>query len=123
MDLSLSSSQAKRLIFSWPAILYHETAERLAYWIGCSPFTHEVEGSTPTGATNPNDFSDSIDQNIRTQEKVVSEWRSVIAVSLNIGGGVRLIKPAKLYTQRNNWSNWLLLSHFVFKQQDKTTKY
>ena len=30
-------------------------------------------------------------------ELVVSEWRSVIAVSLNVGGGVRLIKPAKLY--------------------------
>ena len=30
-------------------------------------------------------------------EIVVSEWRSVIAVSLNVGGGVRLIKPAKLY--------------------------
>ena len=29
---------------------------------------------------------------------MVSEWRSVIAVSLNVGGGVRLIKPAKLYT-------------------------
>ena len=29
---------------------------------------------------------------------VVSEWRSVIAVSLNVGGGVRLINPAKLYT-------------------------
>ena len=28
---------------------------------------------------------------------VVSEWRSVIAVSLNVGGGVRLIKPTKLY--------------------------
>ena len=27
--------------------------------------------------------------------KVVSEWRSGIAVSLNVGGGVRLIKPAK----------------------------
>ena len=27
-------------------------------------------------------------------EKVVSEWRSMIAVSLNVGGGV--IKPAKL---------------------------
>ena len=30
-------------------------------------------------------------------EIVVSEWRSVTAVSLNFGGGVRLIKPAKLY--------------------------
>ena len=27
---------------------------------------------------------------------MVSEWRSVIAVSLNVGGGVRLIKLAKL---------------------------
>ena len=39
---------------------------------------------------------------VRTQRAlnwklVVSEWRSVIAVSLNVGGGVRLIKPAKLY--------------------------
>ena len=61
----------------------------------------EVEGSTPTGGTCPNDFSDPIDQDIRTQwalswKLVVSEWRSVIAVSLNVGGGVRLIKPAKL---------------------------
>ena len=51
--------------------------------------------------TCPNDFSDPIDQDIRTQwalswKIVVSEWRSVIAVSLNVGGGVRLIKPAKL---------------------------
>ena len=28
---------------------------------------------------------------------MVSEWRSVIAVSLNVSGGVRLIKPAKYY--------------------------
>ena len=28
---------------------------------------------------------------------MVSEWRSVIAVSPNVGGSVRLIKPAKLY--------------------------
>ena len=27
---------------------------------------------------------------------MVSEWRSVIAVSLNVGGGICLIKPAKL---------------------------
>ena len=47
-------------------------------------------------------FSDPIDQDIRTQwslnwKIVVSECWSVIAVSLNIGGGIRLIKPAKLY--------------------------
>ena len=35
-------------------------------------------------------------------EIVVSEWRSVIAVSLNVGGGVRLIKPAKLYICTQN---------------------
>ena len=62
----------------------------------------EVEGSTPTGGTCLNDFSDPTDQDIRTQcalswKIVVSGWRSVIAVSLNVDGGVRLIKSAKLY--------------------------
>ena len=38
-------------------------------------------------------------------EKVVSEWRSVIAVSLNVGGGVRFIKPAKLYMCTQNTTN------------------
>ena len=33
---------------------------------------------------------------------MVSDWRSVIAVSLNVGGGVRLIEPAKLYTCTQN---------------------
>ena len=56
--------------------------ESLAKWIGCSPCTQEVEGSTPTGGTCPNDFSDPIDQDIRTQwalsRKIVAwEWRSV----------------------------------------------
>ena len=41
----------------------------------------------------PNDFSGPVDQDIHTQctlswKIVVSEWRSVIAVSLNFGGGV-----------------------------------
>ena len=62
----------------------------------------EVQGSTPTSGTCPNDFSDPIDQDICTQcalswKIVVPEWRSVIAVSLNVGSGVCLIKPAKLY--------------------------
>ena len=70
----------------------------------------EVEGSTPTGGTCPNDFSDPKDQDIRTQwalswKIVVSEWRSVIAVSLNVGGGVRLIKPAKLCMYTQNTTN------------------
>ena len=70
----------------------------------------EVEGSTFTGGTCPNDFSDPIDQDIRTQRAlswkiVVSEWRSVIAVSLNVGGGVRLIKPAKLCKSTQNTTN------------------
>ena len=47
-------------------------------------------------------FSDPIDKGIRTQcalswKIVVSEWRSVIAVSLSVGGVVRLVEPAKLY--------------------------
>ena len=72
------------------------------WWIRCSPCTQGVEASTPTGGTCPNNFSDPKDQDIRTQldlswKIVVSEWRSVIAVSLNVGSDVRLIKPAKLY--------------------------
>ena len=60
----------------------------------------DVGGSTSTGGICPNYFSDPIDQNIRTQcalswKIVVSEWQSVIAVSLNVGGGVRLIKTGK----------------------------
>ena len=70
----------------------------------------EVESSTPTGDTCPNNFSDPIDQDTRTQwalswKIVVSGWRSVIAVSLNVGGGVRLIKPAKLYPCTQNTTN------------------
>ena len=85
-------------------------AESLALWIGCSPCTQEVEGSTPTGGTCPNDFSNPIDRDIRTQwalswKIVVSEWRSVNAVSLNVGGGVRLIKPANLYMCTQNTIN------------------
>ena len=66
------------------------------------PFTQGVEGSIPTGGTCPNDFSNPPDQDIRTQcalswKIVVSEWQSVIAVSLNVGDGIRLIKLEKLY--------------------------
>ena len=85
-------------------------ARPLFAWIGCSPCTQEVEGSTPTGGICPNDFSDPVDQDIRTQwalswKIVVSEWRSVIAVSLNVDGGVRLIKPAKLCICTQNTTN------------------
>ena len=38
-------------------------------------------------------------------ETVVSEWWSVTAVSPNVGGGVRLIKPAKLYMCMRNTTN------------------
>ena len=77
-------------------------------WPRGSPFTQEVEGSTPTGGTCPNIFSEPVDQNIRSQcalswKIVVSEWRSVIAVSLNVGGGVRLIKSAKLHVHANQY--------------------
>ena len=36
---------------------------------------------------------------------MVSEWRSVIAVSLNVGSGICLIKPAKLYMCVQNTTN------------------
>ena len=50
----------------------------------------------------PNNFSAPVNQDISNQcalswKKVVSDWRSVIAVSLKFGGGIRLIKPANLY--------------------------
>ena len=36
---------------------------------------------------------------------VVAEWRSLIAVSLNVGGGVHLIKPARLCMCTQNTTN------------------
>ena len=70
-------------------------------------FTQKVEGSVPISGSFPNDFSDPIDQDIRNQfalswKIVVSERQSVIAVSMNVGGGIRLIKPAKLYICAQN---------------------
>ena len=58
-----------------------------------------MEGSIPTGSTCPYAFSDTKDHDIHIQcalswEKVVS-GSSVTAVSLNVGGGFRLIKPGK----------------------------
>ena len=57
----------------------------------------DVEGSTPSSGTCPNDFSNPTDQYIRTKCALSGKWRSVIAVSLNVGSGIRLIKPAKEY--------------------------
>ena len=69
-----------------------------------------TERSSDVESSLRNDFSDPIDQDIRTQwalswKIVVSEWRSVTAVSLNVGGGVRFIKPAKLYMCMQNTTN------------------
>ena len=55
---------------------------------------------SPTGGTCLNDFSNSIDQVISTQcalswKIVVSEWQSLIPMSLNVGGGTCLIKTGK----------------------------
>ena len=71
-------------------------------------------GSTLIGGTCPDDFSDPIDQDIRTQlalslKKVISEWRSVNAVSLNVGHGVRLIKLAKLCMCTQNTTNTTMM--------------
>ena len=56
-----------------------------------------VEGSTPTMSTCLNDFSDPIYQDIRTQYALSWKIVVVIAVSLNVNGGVHLIKLEKLY--------------------------
>ena len=57
-------------------------------------------GLTPSSGTCPNDFSNPIDQYIRTKCALRGKWRSVIAVSLNVGSGIRLIKQAKEYMCR-----------------------
>ena len=57
----------------------------------------EVDGSIPFRGTYPNNFSDQTDQDIRTQCALSWMWRSVNAVSLNVGSGVHLIKRAKEY--------------------------
>ena len=45
---------------------------------------------------------------------MVLEWRSVIAVSMNVGGGVRLIKPAKLcMSTYNRMFRFNLFIHFL----------
>ena len=77
--------------------------ECLAKWIGCLLFMQGVEGSTPTGGTCQNDFSNPIDQDIHSQcalswKIVVSEWRSVSALSLNVGGGVHPTNFCKFHS-------------------------
>ena len=57
----------------------------------------EIDGSTPFRGIYPNNFSDQTDQDIRDQGALSWKWRSVNAVSLNVGSGNRLIKPAKAY--------------------------
>ena len=52
-------------------------------------------------------FSDPVDQDIPqpVSSELESDWQSLIAVSLNVGGGVRLIKLAKLYMCTQNTTN------------------
>ena len=57
-----------------------------------SPCTQEVEGSTPTGGTWPNDLSDLIDQDIRTQ------W----ALELE-NSGIRVTVGDCSVTERRRW--------------------
>ena len=35
-------------------------------------------------------------------KKVIPEWQSITAVSLNVGRGICLVKPAKLYNHTQN---------------------
>ena len=72
-------------------------------WAGGSgsPFTQELEGSTPIRRHMSEWFFRSsrpgyLHSVCSELEKVVSEWRSVAAVLLFVGGAVRLTKPAKL---------------------------
>ena len=79
--------------------------------LGCSPCTQEVEGSTPTGGTCPNDFSDPIDQDIRIQwalswkkwyhsgaRWLQCHWTSAVASAF-------YLKPAKLCMCTQNTTN------------------
>ena len=61
-------------------------------WTGCAPFTHEVEGSTPTGDTCPNDFSDPIDLDIYTQ--CALSWKN---------NGIRVAVGDCSVTGRRRW--------------------
>ena len=63
------------------------------------------------GRTYPNDFfrfnkpgyPHPIGSELENNKcQLISDWRSVIAMSLNVGGGVRLIKLAKLYMCMQN---------------------
>ena len=62
----------------------------------------ELRVRLPPPVARLNDIADPIDQDICTQcalswKIVASVWRSTIAVSLNVHGGIRFVKPAKLY--------------------------
>ena len=61
-----------------------------------------IKDSTPMGGTCPNNFSSPVDQDIHIPYALgwkiaVSEWQSVIAVSLNMGSGICLISRTKLF--------------------------
>ena len=60
--------------------------------------------------SNRSHMSERFDEDIRIRcalrwKIIMSEWRSVIAMSLKVGNGVRLIKPAKLYMCTKNTTN------------------
>ena len=52
-------------------------------------------------------------------ERVVSEWRSVLAISLNAGGGVRLIKSAKLYMCTQNTTHTEIICLIWFRTLER----
>ena len=70
--------------------MWTRLTESPAKWVGCSPCTHEVEGSTPTGGTCPNDFSDPIDQDIRTH--LALSWKKVVSV-VAVGDLIKQAQP------------------------------
>ena len=66
VPLSHSGNVVTRIGIHTHTRVHKRTVEHLALWIGCSPFTQVVEG-TSTSGTCPNDFSDTVDQDIHTQ--------------------------------------------------------
>ena len=79
-------------------------ADILVYWIGKIVRTCAPGGSRTLDSLRARRAPYPLGQALRSKI-VVSEWRSVIAVSLNVGGGVRLIKPAKLCMCTQNTTN------------------
>ena len=73
-------------------------------------YAWEDVGATVNGPGNPQPVYSE-------HEKVVSEWRSIFAMSLYVGGGVHLIKAAKLYMCTQNAMDVAIMCLLWFRTQ------